>query len=66
MGDVVCAVLTKENFDSVIGPLIKLSQDDRKYVASYYHIQIFILNFVGKILELLLTNKDISFPFKTD
>ena len=66
MGHVVCAVLTKENFDLVIGPLTKLSQDYHKYVASYYHIQIFILNFVGKILELLLTNKDISFPFKTN
>ncbi|XP_068338442.1 protein phosphatase 2C and cyclic nucleotide-binding/kinase domain-containing protein-like isoform X2 [Pyrus communis] len=30
VGDVTCAVLTKENFDSVIGPLTKLSQDDRK------------------------------------
>ena len=66
MGDVVCAVLTKENFYSVIGPSTKLSQDDHKYVASYYHIQISILNFVGKILELLLTNKYISFPIKTD
>lgn len=33
VGDVTCAVLTKENFDSVIGPLTKLSQDDRKYVV---------------------------------
>ena len=64
MGDVVCAVLTKENFDSVVGPLTKLSQDDHKYVASYYQIQISILNFFGKNLELFLTNKDISFPFK--
>ncbi|XP_050388056.1 protein phosphatase 2C and cyclic nucleotide-binding/kinase domain-containing protein [Argentina anserina] len=30
VGDVVCAVLTKENFDSVIGPLTKLTQDDQK------------------------------------
>ncbi|KAM1727229.1 hypothetical protein ACFX12_017898 [Malus domestica] len=30
VGDVTCAVLTKENFDSVVGPLTKLSQDDRK------------------------------------
>ncbi|KAF3965164.1 hypothetical protein ACB098_01G175600 [Castanea mollissima] len=30
MGDVVCAVLTKDNFDSVVGPLTKLSQDDHK------------------------------------
>ncbi|VVA10523.1 PREDICTED: phosphatase [Prunus dulcis] len=30
MGDVVCAVLTKEKFDSVVGPLTKLSQDDQK------------------------------------
>lgn len=35
MGDVVCAVLTKEKFDSVVGPLTKLSQDDQKYVAFY-------------------------------
>ncbi|KAK9269484.1 hypothetical protein L1049_001259 [Liquidambar formosana] len=30
VGDVVCAVLTKEKFDSVVGPLAKLSQDDPK------------------------------------
>ncbi|PSS01907.1 Inactive cyclic nucleotide-dependent protein kinase [Actinidia chinensis var. chinensis] len=30
VGDVVCAVLTKEKFESVVGPLAKLSQDDRK------------------------------------
>ena len=32
VGDVVCAVLTKEKF-SVVGPLAKLSQDDHKYVV---------------------------------
>ena len=31
MGDVVCAVLTKEKFDAVVGPLAKLSQGDEKY-----------------------------------
>ncbi|POO00864.1 cGMP-dependent kinase [Trema orientale] len=30
VGDVICAVLTKENFESVVGPLRKLSQDDQK------------------------------------
>ncbi|GFP92081.1 protein phosphatase 2c and cyclic nucleotide-binding/kinase domain-containing protein [Phtheirospermum japonicum] len=30
VGDVVCSVLTKEKFDSVVGPLAKLSQDDHK------------------------------------
>ncbi|KAL5572619.1 hypothetical protein UlMin_022216 [Ulmus minor] len=30
VGDVVCAVLTKEKFESVVGPLRKLSQDDQK------------------------------------
>lgn len=30
MGDVVCAVLTKEKFDAVVGPLAKLSQGDEK------------------------------------
>lgn len=33
VGDVVCAVLTKEKFDSVVGPFTKLSQDDQKYVV---------------------------------
>ncbi|KAG8367369.1 hypothetical protein BUALT_Bualt16G0064900 [Buddleja alternifolia] len=28
--DVVCSVLTKEKFDSIVGPLAKLSQDDHK------------------------------------
>ncbi|KAK9026920.1 hypothetical protein V6N11_066778 [Hibiscus sabdariffa] len=30
VGDVTCAVLTKEKFDSVMGPLTKLSPDDQK------------------------------------
>lgn len=30
VGDVVCAVLTKEKFDLVVGPLAKLSHDDQK------------------------------------
>ncbi|KAI8553833.1 hypothetical protein RHMOL_Rhmol05G0047100 [Rhododendron molle] len=30
VGDVLCAVLTKEKFDSVVGPLSKLSQEDHK------------------------------------
>lgn len=30
--DVVCALLTKEKFESVIGPLQKISQEDHKYV----------------------------------
>ncbi|XP_062148034.1 protein phosphatase 2C and cyclic nucleotide-binding/kinase domain-containing protein [Alnus glutinosa] len=30
MGNVVCAVLMKEKFDSVVGPLTMLSQDDHK------------------------------------
>ncbi|XP_026447705.1 protein phosphatase 2C and cyclic nucleotide-binding/kinase domain-containing protein-like isoform X2 [Papaver somniferum] len=30
VGDVVCLVLTKEKFESAIGPLAKLSQNDRK------------------------------------
>ncbi|XP_072985418.1 protein phosphatase 2C and cyclic nucleotide-binding/kinase domain-containing protein isoform X2 [Typha latifolia] len=28
IGDVICAVITKEKFDSVVGPLSKLPQDD--------------------------------------
>lgn len=36
VGDVVCAVLTKEKFDSVVGPLAKLSQDDYKYVVIFF------------------------------
>ncbi|KAE9448671.1 hypothetical protein C3L33_19428, partial [Rhododendron williamsianum] len=30
VGDVLCAVLTKEKFDSIVGPLAKLSQEDHK------------------------------------
>ncbi|XP_058114463.1 protein phosphatase 2C and cyclic nucleotide-binding/kinase domain-containing protein isoform X1 [Magnolia sinica] len=30
VGDVVCVVITKERFDSAVGPLAKLPQDDRK------------------------------------
>lgn len=35
VGDVVCSVLTKEKFDSIVGPLAKLSQDDNKYVINF-------------------------------
>lgn len=31
--DVVCAILTKEKFDLVVGPLTKISHDDQKYVV---------------------------------
>lgn len=30
LGNVICVVLTKEKFESVVGPLAKLSQDDYK------------------------------------
>lgn len=36
VGDVVCAVLTKEKFESVIGSLQKLSHEDHKYVLICY------------------------------
>lgn len=32
VGDVVCALLTKDKFESVIGSLQKMSQEDHKYV----------------------------------
>lgn len=35
VGDVVCSVLTKEKFNSVVGPLAKLSHDDQKYVIDF-------------------------------
>ena len=34
VGDVVCAILTKEKFESVVGPLPKISQDDQKEHSS--------------------------------
>lgn len=36
VGDVACAILTKEKFESVVGPLAKLPQDDYyKYDVLY-------------------------------
>lgn len=32
VGDVVCALLTKDKFESVIGSIQKISQEDHKYV----------------------------------
>jgi len=32
VGDVVCALVTKDKFESVIGSLQKISQEDHKYV----------------------------------
>jgi hypothetical protein len=45
MGNVVCAVLMKAKFDSVVGPLTKLSQDDHKYVVLIFLHPIFHLKF---------------------
>lgn len=36
VGNVVCAVITKEKFDSAVGPLSKFSQDDHKYVIIWH------------------------------
>lgn len=33
LGDAVCAILTKEKFESVVGPLPKPSQDNQRYIA---------------------------------
>lgn len=33
IGDVVCLVLTREKFESAIGPLAVLTRDDNKYVS---------------------------------
>lgn len=38
VGDCVCSILTKEKFDSVVGPLEKLSQGDEKYVIILYDL----------------------------
>lgn len=50
MGDVVCAVLLKGKFDSVVGPLTKLSQDDSKYVVIIFSHPIFHLKFHVRII----------------
>ena len=34
VGDVVCVVITKDKFESAIGPLPSLHHDDHKYVNS--------------------------------
>lgn len=39
VGEVVCAVLTKEKFDLVAGPLEKLPQDYNKYVLILFTIR---------------------------
>ena len=38
VGDVICSILTKEKFESVVGPLPKLSQDDQKYIAFAFEL----------------------------
>lgn len=34
VSDVVCSVFTKENFDSIVGSLWKVQQENRKYVLT--------------------------------
>lgn len=33
IGHAVCAVITKEKFDSAVGPLAKLLQDEQRYLV---------------------------------
>lgn len=64
VGNVICAILTKEKFESVIGPLAKLSQDDYlMYVVIFSVIYLFFqihklkypLKFCKKNLGVLFT-----------
>jgi hypothetical protein len=50
MGNVVCAVLMKEKFDSVVGPLTMLSQDDHKYVVIIFSHPNFHLKFHVRVV----------------
>lgn len=61
MGNVVCALLTKENFDSVVGPLTKLSEDEHKYVETMFSHPIFPFKCHGYTLELIWQNNSFSF-----
>ncbi|GAB4852627.1 hypothetical protein Ancab_016841 [Ancistrocladus abbreviatus] len=35
VGDVVCSVLVKERFDSIVGPLTRITQDDQKFRENF-------------------------------
>lgn len=65
--DVVCAILTKEKFDLVVGPLTKISHDDQKYVVIFsmkYLIMccffsffsLFFLNFIPTTMGVSILN----------
>ena len=43
IGEVVCTVITKENFDSTVGPLPKVLLEDRKYGLHYFRYIIFCI-----------------------
>ncbi|GKV06667.1 hypothetical protein SLEP1_g18527 [Rubroshorea leprosula] len=49
VNDVKCSILTKEKFDSVVGPLAKFSQDDQK---SWDHSSDLTKEYVNKIIDI--------------
>ncbi|GLU09909.1 hypothetical protein SLE2022_267440 [Rubroshorea leprosula] len=49
VNDVKCSILTKEKFDSVVGPLAKFSQDDQK---SWDHSSDLNKEYVNKIIDI--------------
>ena len=55
MGDAVCAVLTKEKFDAVVGPLAKLSQDEKYDLLSCKECYCLYLpgHFLNQLNELI-------------
>lgn len=53
IGDVVCSLLTKENFDLVVGPLTKLSEDEYKYVETMFSHPISPFKCHGYTLQLI-------------
>uniref|UniRef100_A0A1D1YQF2 protein-serine/threonine phosphatase n=1 Tax=Anthurium amnicola TaxID=1678845 RepID=A0A1D1YQF2_9ARAE len=56
VGEVVCAVITKEKFDSAVGPLPKLPLDDRKLKHSLGSLKENVANGAATLSEVQLSD----------
>ncbi|CAK9329417.1 unnamed protein product [Citrullus colocynthis] len=70
VGDVVYAILTKEKFESVVGPLSNLSQDDQKRKNTPQNLSIslpklWIFQLFQKLSSLIWSGKRVYIPRNT-
>lgn len=56
VGEVVCVILTKENFESAVGPLTNLSDDSHKYDTTIFFMLVFVFSSVIFVVGMISCN----------